>query len=207
MLAVSAFLLAVGAFAAFSEPFFHRREGASEFGHLRSDVGDVLFGGHACRSLRREPRVSTRPSASSRLAKNGSPRDTASAMPATRRSGWRRRAATEPAPGRGYTRHVPWVNANRLAHRRGETLNQGGRSPLEEGASLPVAPLPPEPEEERLPTNPHQSAAAIAPVLEVAVSADHYDQFHSAVVHFCGSEDNARGSNLKATRPQSRCEI
>ena len=101
MLAVSAFLLAVGAFAAFSEPFFHRREGASEIGHLRSDVGDVLFGGHACRSLRREPRVSTRPSASSRLAKNGSPRDTASAMPATRRSGWRRRAATEPAPGRG----------------------------------------------------------------------------------------------------------
>lgn len=151
MLAVSAFLLAVGAFAVLSEPFFHRREGASEISHLRSDVGDVLFGGHACRSLRREPRVSAQPSASSRLAKNGSPRDTASAMPATRRAGWRRRAATEAAPG----------------------------APADAGM----------------------------PVLEVAVSADHDNQFHSAVVHFCGSEDNARGSNLKATRPQSRCEI
>jgi len=67
VLAVSAFLLALGAFVALAEPFFHRSDGASEFSHLRSDAGDVLFGGHARRSLRREPRVSARPSASSRL--------------------------------------------------------------------------------------------------------------------------------------------
>ena len=49
MLAVSALLLAIGAFAARSQPFFHRRDGAGEVSHLRSNAGDVLFGCHACR--------------------------------------------------------------------------------------------------------------------------------------------------------------